>query len=260
MPPLAQFESSTGAADALFFTPRATFIPVSPGGLPLKLRSVPLLGRRLMLAALLTGLLPGGAFAAPPALPAEGLVLPPVGGGGGRSAVAADALVAQLVSGSWTAPRAGDAVKLPNGSDRKWDVLKADHSNATGGRCVHFSVTSGADTVMLLQASGHQMVYVNGEPRAGDPYGHGYVRLPILRRQGSNDLLFQVGRGQLQAKREEPKSAGLLHLADTTAPSLIVAEKPQAWGAVVVINATARPLDGLSLEAQLDDSVPTATG
>ena len=32
------------------------------------------------------------------------------------------------------------------------------------------------------------MVLVNGEPRAGDLYGYGYVKLPVLLSKGDNSL------------------------------------------------------------------------
>ena len=62
------------------------------------------------------------------------------------------------------------------------------------------NVPSDDDRVMILEASGHSLVYANGEPRAGDPYSHGYVHLPVKLRKGDNEFLFSVGRGTLKAR------------------------------------------------------------
>ena len=66
------------------------------------------------------------------------------------------------------------------------------------------------DSVMMLEAAGHAMVYAGGEPRGGDIYSNGYVHLPVQVRKGQNALLFQVGRGRLKARLTKPKAAGVL--------------------------------------------------
>jgi dienelactone hydrolase len=106
---------------------------------------------------------------------------------------------------------------------------------------------ASASRVMLLEASGHSMVYVNGEPRVGDPYETGWVRLPILLQRGTNGLLFQCGRGSIKARLVVPAAAVLLDTRDATLPDRVVGEREPVLGAVVVINATAHPLADLSL-------------
>ena len=58
----------------------------------------------------------------------SGLVIPPVGKYG-RSVVHTDAIEAAIVAGKWTAPQAGDEVKLPDGSTRKWEPITAAASS-----------------------------------------------------------------------------------------------------------------------------------
>ncbi len=185
------------------------------------------------------------------ALPAECLVLPPVGQYG-RSPVYLDALQAEIFAGRWKAPRAGDAVTLPNGAVRKWEALKANKDGAFAhtalrGGYAYLAVPAEEDGVMILEATGHGMVYVNGEPRPGDPYQTGYVKLPIRLRKGTNDLLFHVSRGQLRAKLTAPKAAALFNTADVTLPDLVVGEPAKVWGAAVVLNATPDDQTGLAI-------------
>jgi poly(3-hydroxybutyrate) depolymerase len=163
-----------------------------------------------------------------------------------------DALQAEIVAGRWKPPHAGDAITLPNGTVRKWEVLKANkdgvfsHAALRGGYA-YMAVPAKEDCVVILEAAGHGMVYVNGEPRPGDPYQTGYLKLPIRLHKGANDLLFHVGRGQLRAKLTPPKAAAMFNPADMTLPDLIVGEAGTAWGAIVVLNATPETRTGLAI-------------
>jgi pimeloyl-ACP methyl ester carboxylesterase len=193
----------------------------------------------------------------------ECLVIAPVGRYG-RSAVHADALESQIVAGRWAPPKAGDMVKLADGSSRRWEPAQAAKDGALthealGGGYAFFTVPATQKRVMLLEANGHVMAYVNGEPRTGDLYQTGYVHLPVLLRQGTNDFLFHVGRGRLQAKLVRPKAEAVLDLSDTTVPDAVVGEAVKTWAAVVVINATDRPADDLYLRATCAGTAPVVT-
>jgi len=72
---------------------------------------------------------------------------------------------------------------------------------------------------VLLEASGHGMVYVNGQPRTGDPYGTGYVRTPIVLEVGTNQFLFSCARDELRAKLVEPEREVLFNTATPRCPT-----------------------------------------
>lgn len=170
----------------------------------------------------------------------------------GRNPIHRDAVEAQIVAGKWTSPREGTVVELPSGATQTWKALKADEEGFFSGRNLsggyaYFSIPSGRDKIALLDASGHNMVYINGIPRTGDRYGLGITLLPIHLRAGSNDLLFLSGRGRLRIKLIDPSSYALLNLRDNTLPDGIAGEALDSWGAAVVINASTQPLSGLSL-------------
>ena len=89
-----------------------------------------------------------------------------------RAPVAIDPVAIQFVAGSWAMPKAGDSVIAAQGQNRRWEPIKASadgtfRSSAFEGGYVASTVTSANETVMMLEASGHLMVYVNGTPRAG---------------------------------------------------------------------------------------------
>ncbi|MCH7873283.1 MAG: prolyl oligopeptidase family serine peptidase, partial [Planctomycetes bacterium] len=171
----------------------------------------------------------------------------------GRVPVHTDAIEARIVAGTWLPPVAGDVVKLPDGSQETWEALKANEkgwfaSPAFRGGYAYVSIENETRRTMLLHANGHSVVYVNGRPRAGDPYGTGWVRLPVELKAGRNDFLFQVSRGRLNAKLVEPKSSIAFNLSDMTLPDFLVGEKADFMGAVIVTNATSQRLTAATIE------------
>jgi dienelactone hydrolase len=185
-------------------------------------------------------------------------------GGFGRSAIRQDPVEARIVSGQWTAPTAGETLTLPDGSSREWGTMEAGpdgwlKGRSLGGAYAYASVDLDAPRVMLLQVAGDSMVYVNGEPRVGDVYSNDNFSLPVSLRKGRNDFLFNVSRGQLKAKLVAPDSPCLLDARDPTLPDLVQGEKTDAWGAVVVLNATGKAQDRLSLAVSGDGLNETRT-
>jgi len=186
--------------------------------------------------------------------PSECLVLPSVCRYG-RSPIFQDALQEKIVTGNWIRPKAGDTIALPDGSTRKWESVTIDkdgwfaYKNLADGYA-YFPVTVEKDQVVILEATGHGMVYVNGEPRTGDPYQTGYVDLPILLRKGTNDLLFHVGRGRLKVEWIAPKSPVQFNLGDMTLPDLSAGKEGEQCASVVVTNSTSETRADLTIEAE----------
>ncbi|HVP12412.1 MAG TPA: prolyl oligopeptidase family serine peptidase [Phycisphaerae bacterium] len=193
----------------------------------------------------------------------ECLVIKPVGRYG-RSAVHVDAIEARIVAGTWMTPKEGDTVALPDGTLRTWETAKAGEDGwirpqGAGGGYASASIASSTERVMLLDASGHSMAYVNGEPRTGDPYEGGYVVLPVLLHQGQNELLFSCGRGGFRAKLTPPSAGAVFNTQDCTLPDFVAGEREKKLGAVIVMNATRQPTTGLAVRAWFkpEDTVVT---
>lgn len=183
-------------------------------------------------------------------VPGELLVLPP-GPRAGRPGDAADPVQAAIVAGRWAPPKAGEAVT----PGRAWQAIRPGGDGsfrhpALRGGYAFASIPSEGDAVMILEAAGHAMAYAGGEPRAGDPYSHGYVRVPVHLKAGENPLLFAAGRGSLKFKLTRPRAEAQLEPGDPTLPDLIVGRGAKEWGAVVVANASVRTLEGASLRAE----------
>ncbi|AIE85346.1 prolyl oligopeptidase family serine peptidase [Fimbriimonas ginsengisoli] len=192
----------------------------------------------------------------------EGLVIGGVAAPG-RVPVVQDAIVAKLVRGEPVLPTAGDSLTTPRGSTVLWKGAKAGsggrfESPELGGSGYLFtSVDMPDDRTMILEASGHNLVYVNGVPRAGDPYGYGYLRLPVRLHKGANSLLFSVGRGWMRARLVPTTGPYRLETADLTLPDVIPSDTGNLMGGVVVMNAS--PSDATDLSISCSSAGKTVT-
>jgi dienelactone hydrolase len=181
-----------------------------------------------------------------------------------RSAVNVDPIAAQLIAGTWAMPRSGDSVTFPGGQAKKWEPAQAGadgwfSNGALRGGYLAVSFSAADDSVMMLEAAGHAMVYAGGEPRGGDIYSNGYVHLPVQVRKGQNALLFQAGREKVKATLTKPKAAAFISTLDATLPDLEAGAPAKAQGAVQVVNASAQFREDLVITARLADGPETRT-
>ncbi|MFN5944089.1 MAG: prolyl oligopeptidase family serine peptidase [Phycisphaerae bacterium] len=141
-------------------------------------------------------------------------------------------------------PKEGERLIAGDEASGVWEKVAAGEDGAFSigaGRYLLTTVTSERERVMVLEASGHGMVYVNGEPRVGDPYGHGYVRVPVLMRKGVNTLLFAAaGRGGLKAELREPKGWFEINTGDITAPDILETGVDVHWIGVPIMNTSTK--------------------
>lgn len=161
-----------------------------------------------------------------------------------RFAFFTDAMQTVMASGDLPVPKLDGEFDVPGGTPRKWTELKVKENGAFdqrtfNGGYAYFSVNRETDGVEILEASGHGMVYVNGEPRMGDVYGNGYAKIPVAMHSGTNTFYFSSGRGELRAKLTKPASSAVLNLTDATVPDLVVGqgEGKTYYAGVIVLNA-----------------------
>lgn len=183
----------------------------------------------------------------------------------GRTPVVIDAIQNQIATGTWKPPVAGDTIMTEGGSAPVWAGATSDESGWIKAErfrsgYVFARVKSESARLMILNAQGHGMVYVNGEPRAGDPYRFGNLRLPVALRAGDNEFLFQAGRSDLAASLEEVRAQQQFDLSDVTTPDLIAGEMLDGWIGVTIINNEPSPTPRESgrapiLRATLNDAV-----
>ena len=190
----------------------------------------------------------------------EGLMIRGISSSG-RSAFRTNALESMIVLGTWTAPKEGDTVLAPDGTSHPWKVVIAneqgtftnqppdDSTNGMRGGYVYIPFNAASDEIKILEASGQDALYVNGEPHAGDPYGDGILQFPVQIHSGNNDFLFQFSRGQVRAKLVTPSAPILFNMRDSTLPDVIRGDVSEEWGAVVIVNCTKEYLTNLTLRS-----------
>ncbi len=175
-----------------------------------------------------------------------------------------------LVSGTFGTPKAGEVPAwMPvgartGGAPRSWAAVQAGADGAfTGepgtpagdalaGGWIFSTVEVPDARVMLLEASGHGSVFVNGNPRGGDPYSWGFVQLPVALKAGTNEFLFSVGRGRLAARLVPTPSPAFVAAGDVLVPDLVAGSDTDGPIGVVVVNASAEPLRGARVRVQSD--------
>ncbi|MCX6380180.1 MAG: prolyl oligopeptidase family serine peptidase [Armatimonadetes bacterium] len=174
---------------------------------------------------------------------------------GGRTPLHSDPVEAQLISGAWNLPHLGQSVAFPNGKTSVWKKLEANsggriQSDVLQGGYALWTVQAPEAKTLLLEADGHSMVYVNGDPRIGDVYSLGITKIPVLLRAGANHLLFLCARGGLSAKLTPVRSKAQLNPNDITLPDMRMNERKNLLAGVIVMNTTGETLTGLKLTAQ----------
>ncbi len=182
----------------------------------------------------------------------EALLLPKVGSYG-RRPLHQDPIEKEIVAGIWIPPHTDDEVVAVDGSTRQWktEKVKGDgwvRDNALVGGYAYWAVESKTERVMLLQAAGHRMVYVNNVPRAGDVYSTGWTTLPVKLKPGVNHFLFHVSRGRVRAQLTSIEPGVYFHLRDLTLPDLVAGEPWGVQGGIILINATDQALHDLWLQ------------
>ena len=183
------------------------------------------------------------------------------GGRGGGFGGGSDLLRGKLLDGTLPqfCPEEGQS---PDGQERlQWKRVEFGPDGAVAGRGSYLYVPVVADKskMLILKASGHSEMYVNGEPRGSDLYGAAYVHLPLLLHEGTNHLFLRSGRGAFNVRLYPPPAPVFLHREDATLPDLVVGHTADTWGAVVVINATSEPADGFTLTVKVPGLIAKAT-
>ncbi len=185
-----------------------------------------------------------------------------------RSPIRFDAIEHQIVMGTFAAPTDGTDVTAPDGTVQKWAPLQAaasgdsaTFSNAALGAGYAFATfDSETERTLMLASRGNSMVYVNGEPHVGDPYGYGWLRVPVRVRAGRNEFLFACSRGELSATLAPCASDGPHFLgADDTLPDLVAGATGELPIGVVIVQPADSPLKGATLQVRAPNGTTTTT-
>ncbi|SFO49081.1 hypothetical protein SAMN05428949_5385 [Chitinophaga sp. YR627] len=186
----------------------------------------------------------------------------------GRTALFTDQLAYELCNGQLKTPAKG-AASFPDekGAAQQWETITAGTDGSFAGRSInngylYVSYNAPKAQTAILNISGHQMVYVNGTPHAGDMYRYGWMYIPVQLRQGNNEFYIRTGRSWgragIKAKLLFPEKPVYISIADSTMPFVVAGNNnSDLLGAVVVVNTSAQPLKGLSVNATVNGKTVT---
>jgi pimeloyl-ACP methyl ester carboxylesterase len=183
----------------------------------------------------------------------------------GREAYYSDPLAWQLYHRTLITPVDGASFGVDSkGQPGHWKTVQTDSSGTFrtrgmglggGGAYLYLTYTAEKAGTALLHVTGDGGLFFNGAPHAGDPYGMGWLYLPVALKKGLNELYIRVS-GPVHAKLLLLPKDAQLNIEDPTAPVIMAgaAGNDSLQGAVVVINASAKPLTGYRLVAEIGGS------
>ena len=179
------------------------------------------------------------------------------------SVIMATPLDGWFVRGRTTPPADGELVKFNDGGEVRWQKEQANEKGWFSGsygteRFVAVTLEQKQAGRMILEAMGHDYVYVNGTPRVGNQYQQkdtrdawephdDYSRVPVDLHQGKNLLLFRFTRGGLKIKVYPAAKPVMFNPNDLTMPDAIIGQPLDAPAAVVLVNATGETGSGFRL-------------
>ena len=173
-------------------------------------------------------------------------------------------------------PGEGESVRGSDGKEVTWQRITPDSNGwfpdrPPAERYVAVTIKRETPARLILEGMGHDIVYVNGTPRPGNPYQQSenpspwephfdYSRLPIDLHQGENLLLFRYSRGGLKIRLLPVTRPIAFNANDETLPDAVIGNPLDAWGSIVVVNSGEASLKGLLLVCTPAGGTPDTIG
>lgn len=171
----------------------------------------------------------------------HGLVLPKKGMSFGPESVLYDPILAAALLDEKSKIYAGKKVQL-SGQDLQWtgivvnDKNEFTHPDLRSGY-LYLEYEAKQAEMVLLDASGHTSILINGLPHEGDHYDFGHQLIPLKLKKGRNQFLLTGGRfSRMRARLIKPDQSVQLTQRDLTVPDLLAENQEELLGAIRVIN------------------------
>jgi predicted esterase len=179
----------------------------------------------------------------------------------GRQALFTDQFAARYFASDYQQPKPGSVLFTDARSQEvKWKEIKADSTGRFTGRdgsngYIYLTYKSVKDQGAIINITANSMFYLNGEPHAGDPHELGWMYIPVRLKKGLNELYVRtafLGRQGVKARIIFPDTPVSINSDDATLPHIVPGRNNESLlGAVVILNTTAQPLNGLKLISEL---------
>ncbi len=181
-----------------------------------------------------------------------------------NSVISPDGIRALLHSGEWIQPSADGQAVLNGKAIGTWRNINPDEAGWYRGASLsnaymYFRYVSDTDEIVLLEANGHEMAYINGVPRSGNPYGNkdeyedwetkfNYSLIPVRLQAGVNEFLFRCNRRALKVTLHPADQKLHFNGNDMTLPDIRVNHPADTYGAIPIVNASGQPYEGLHIK------------
>lgn len=170
-----------------------------------------------------------------------------------RTEFPTDQVISLLMTNSSMVPQ--EMKRTSENNSISWEPISTDekgffnHDQLTSGG-LFLEYYSSTKQVMIFDGLGHGKVYINGVPREGDHFGFGTTKHPVMLKKGLNTFYLTGGRNpKMKAALYAPKSPLMLSTDQLTLPDMVIEENGFKWAGIRIINATAKPANGYSIEA-----------
>lgn len=168
-----------------------------------------------------------------------------------------DSLPTWMAPGGWTrwTPQASEGDRLNLAYEgANWDAL-ADQWGIAGLLCAGLAfgwLEVKRPGAYLVEAQRVGSFYIDGRRYLGDPYGQGFLRVPVELERGSHTVLLRAGGAGPREVSFRVVGVGPAPVAflerDLTLPDLVAGEALDAWGAVPILNTSKERLVGVRLD------------
>jgi predicted esterase len=132
-----------------------------------------------------------------------------------------------------------------------WDTLMDVYGYAgiVTGAYAYAEFEVPQESRALIRAERIGSFYLNGRLYHGDPYGHGFTRVPVNLKGRINRVILKLsGFGDHRFKFEVlPVPAPVMLLDDYTVPDIIEGERGTFWIGISLLNTTHKRIDNLTL-------------
>ncbi|MCW3091238.1 MAG: alpha/beta hydrolase [Ferruginibacter sp.] len=178
----------------------------------------------------------------------------------GREALYSDSLAYRLYNQTLQKPEAEKQFgQSSNGEPIAWKEIIADSAGIFksrrfgAGGYLYLTYTSPKEENVLLNVRGNSAVYVNSALHAGDPYGAGWLYIPINLKKGLNEFYVRT-YFQTSASIIFPDRPVLISTEDSTMPHIVLRKQNGVLqGAVVIINSGLKDVKQYEIKATVDN-------
>ncbi len=174
-----------------------------------------------------------------------------------RTSIQYDPVAYAILNQTIETPVEGVRFDVEGENEPVWESISVGengyfNSRKLRGGYLYIQYDSPEEKIMILEATGHTMAFINGIPREGDHYNFSYSQIPVTIEKGLNHLYFTGGRfPMIRAMLTQPSSEAMFSDRDLTLPDLIIGEGDQKWAAVRIINPYREELKNLVIECKV---------